>query len=403
MATRTEHATRAAAEEARPPFPLGGPTSASWREQALSRIAELRFLRDRLLDECGYDEATTRAIATSIGEHLDAAAAAAKGGSILRPRQFLAALTGSGVERVISQLDAVESELLRIAPPAYLTGELSGLVAHVQLHLRPNDPRRVRVEAIAARVFAEEDRRPDEAGPVLNEPERQSVISAVRAASLESRWKVSRLRSFRNVIVVASVVLTLAVVGMTIFAFEQPSQLPMCFIPANVVCTTSTTPVPAADRATAAGQESPSAQAAADDVMRKAASGWDVAVVELVGLVAAAIAAAAAVRNVQGTSTPYSLPLALAVLKLPTGALTALLGLLLMRGGFVPGLSALDTSAQIIAWALVFGYAQQLFTRLVDSQAQTVLDGAGGNAKSLPVPPPPVVAHDGAGRHGSSG
>ncbi len=67
--------------------------------------------------------------------------------------------------------------------------------------------------------------------------------------------------------------------------------------------------------------------------------------------------------TIRGTSTPYSLPVALALLKLPTGALTALLGLLLMRGNFVPGLSALDSSAQIIAWAIVFGYAQQLLTR----------------------------------------
>jgi hypothetical protein len=256
----------------------------------------------------------------------------------------------------------------------------------VQLHLRPNDPRRIRLEAIAAHSFAE-----DPEPHALSEPERQAVISAVRAASLESRWKVSRLRSFRNVIVVAFVFLALAAVGMVVFAFREPSQLPLCFIPANVVCTTSTTPVPRADQATAPGDQSPAAQAASDQVMRRVASGWDVAVVELVGLVAAAIAAAAAVRNVQGTSTPYSLPLALALLKLPTGALTALLGLLLMRGGFVPGLSALDTSAQIVAWALVFGYAQQLFTRLVDSQAQTVLDGAGGNTKSLPAPP--VVAN----------
>lgn len=36
---------------------------------------------------------------------------------------------------------------------------------------------------------------------------------------------------------------------------------------------------------------------------------------------------------------------------------------------------------QVLAWALVFGYAQQLSTRLVDQQGHTVLDsvrGAGG-------------------------
>jgi hypothetical protein len=64
------------------------------------------------------------------------------------------------------------------------------------------------------------------------------------------------------------------------------------------------------------------------------------------------------------------------------GAVTAVLGLLLMRRQFVPGLSALDTSAQILAWALVFGYAQQLFTRLVDQQAHAVLDGVRGGDKS---------------------
>jgi hypothetical protein len=58
---------------------------------------------------------------------------------------------------------------------------------------------------------------------------------------------------------------------------------------------------------------------------------------------------------------------------LPTGALTAFLGLLLIKAGFVPGLSALDSSAQIVAWAIVFGYAQELFTSLVDRQALTVL------------------------------
>ena len=56
------------------------------------------------------------------------------------------------------------------------------------------------------------------------------------------------------------------------------------------------------------------------------------------------------------------------------GALTAFLGLLLVRGGFIPGLSALDTPAQILSWALVFGFAQQLFTRMVDQQGQTVLN-----------------------------
>src|SRR4029077_11272616 len=103
-----------------------------------------------------------------------------------------------------------------------------------------------------------------------------------------------------------------------------------------------------------------------DDVVDQTVAPGDIFLVELIGMTAAAVAAAAALRNIRGSSEPYGVPIALAVLKLPTGALTAMLGLLLMRGGFVPGLSALDTSAQILAWAIVFGYAQQLLTRMVD-------------------------------------
>jgi hypothetical protein len=110
----------------------------------------------------------------------------------------------------------------------------------------------------------------------------------------------------------------------------------------------------------------------------------------VIGLAAAAVAAAAALRSIRGSSEPYGLPIALALLKLPLGALTAVLGLLLMRGQFVPGLTALDTTGQIIAWALVFGYGQQLFTQMVDRQAHTVLNavrGAGDRKENAPAPP----------------
>jgi hypothetical protein len=82
------------------------------------------------------------------------------------------------------------------------------------------------------------------------------------------------------------------------------------------------------------------------------------------------------------------LPVSLAALKLPTGAITAFLGLLLIRGEFIPGLTALDTSAQVLAWALIFGYAQQLFTRLVDQQGQAVLESVRPTDRAQPVSSP---------------
>jgi hypothetical protein len=180
---------------------------------------------------------------------------------------------------------------------------------------------------------------------------------------------------------------------VAVIGFLSPTLIPLCFAPedggtAVVVCPTaqsdpfSTSPQDVGASSTTQSQD-------IDNYVREAASPWDVFVVELVGLAAAAVAAAGAIRGIRGSSERSNLPVALAVLKLPTGAITAFLGLLLMRGQFVPGLSALDTSAQILAWALVFGYAQQLFTRLVDRQGQTVLDSVRGADKQKPDVSPP--------------
>ena len=99
----------------------------------------------------------------------------------------------------------------------------------------------------------------------------------------------------------------------------------------------------------------------------------DTLIVQFAGIMGATVAAVFALRKVRGTTDPYSVPVALAVLKLPTGALTAVLGLLMIRGGFVPGFTGLDSAAQVIGWAIIFGYAQELFTAVVDRQAANVL------------------------------
>ena len=285
-------------------------------------------------------------------------------------------LGGASVERVNSQLDAAETDLLRLAPDPYLRGALPSLLAHVRAHLPQGDPRREQVEAIAHGAAARRKSR-------WATWARDQALSAVRAASLESRREIRRVRNFRNLLLVSALILTLCVAGVTVLGVSSPETMPMCFAPddAAVVCPTSAvaidqTPV-GPDRSSESVQAAATVdQAEVDEKVRDTATSWDIPIVEIVGLLAAALASAFAMRSIQGTSTPYSLPVALAVLKLPSGALTAVLGLLLMRGGFVPGLSALDSSAQIIAWAIVF-YSQQLITRLVDQQANTVLENVG--------------------------
>jgi hypothetical protein len=168
----------------------------------------------------------------------------------------------------------------------------------------------------------------------------------------------------------------LLAVGVAVMGFLFPTVVSVCFQPEKggqtlVVCPTAQSVLGSA------GEPGPTI-VRVNDVIAKTVKREDLLVIEAIGLTAAALAAAAALRGIRGSSEPYGLPVVLAALKLPTGAITAFLGLLLMRGQFAPGLSALDTPAQIIAWAVIFGYAQQLFTHFVDQQAHTVLNAVRG-------------------------
>jgi hypothetical protein len=112
---------------------------------------------------------------------------------------------------------------------------------------------------------------------------------------------------------------------------------------------------------------------------RRAPSGGDAFFVELLGVFSAALIGALAIRKMRGTSTPYAIPLASLLVKLPAGAMTAVGGLLLMRAGVLGPPVAMSATPQVLAYTLVLGASQQTFTRLIDRQAQNVLDAIPSN------------------------
>jgi hypothetical protein len=93
------------------------------------------------------------------------------------------------------------------------------------------------------------------------------------------------------------------------------------------------------------------------------------------GILGGAMSATFAIQRLRVTPVPISkdLKVWLAFLKLPAGALTAIGGLILISGRFIPGLTDLDTQGTILAYAIVLGVAQQLVTRIVDQKAEDVL------------------------------
>jgi hypothetical protein len=327
----------------------------AWGQRALTRISELRTLANLMARLAGNENQDAAALAEDARQHLRVAKE-----SIEPPDGGSSRRTSGWVDRVVTNTNAAACLIIRFAPLREVQAMLPDLVAIVDEQLPAGDLRRINADDILRRIQKANGTKP--AG--LTEEERGGIVVAVRAAYSALEREYVRIRSFRNIVFGVTACLAIVAAAIALTTAVHPTVLPICFTPeSKVVCATG---------------EAPFAGGDLDDAAKNVVSRWDYIVLEVVGLVAAAIAAAAALRQINGTSTPFAVPVALAVLKLPTGALTAVLGLLLMRGQFVPGLSNLDTSAQILAWAVVFGYAQQLFTRLVDERGQAVLQAVGG-------------------------
>jgi hypothetical protein len=395
--------------------PVGGPVWVAWREGTLTRAKELEALADwvRSRNPDEHDAILGAAIRLHLRAARDAATA-----KPLDPPSRLRLLPfrrgGPLMERASSNLDAAEAHILNIAPADYVLGQMPCLLRHVRAHLPANDPGRQHFERIVRSVGADDVDLPPGPGPAAGrfaarregrqaeellrtrwriiDNARGEIVTTVRAASSAALREHIRLRSFRNVVVATAVFMTLLAVAVALTGFLQRSLIPLCFAPEEAGTAVVVCPTAQSDRFTPSQDGGPAVGSTAvrdiDDVVATTTRTQDLLIVELVGLTAAAIATAAAIRRIRGSSERYGLPVALAALKLPTGALTAFLGLLLMRGQFVPGLSALDNSAQILAWALVFGYAQQLFTRLVDQQGQSVLNSVRVPDEPRPAPAP---------------
>jgi hypothetical protein len=150
--------------------------------------------------------------------------------------------------------------------------------------------------------------------------------------------------------------------------------MPLCFTPSATAAAAAAAATGATAGGAAAGGQSEGSTTFCPSGDRQAPSSGDVVIVSGLGLLGGSLAAAFAIRKVRGSATPYDVPIALAVLKVPSGALTAVVGILLLGGGFVPGFSELDSQRQILAYALLFGYAQQLGTRFIDDRAKAIVN-----------------------------
>ena len=243
---------------------------------------------------------------------------------------------------------------------------------------------------------------------------RGALAAALQTAYAHIAAEYQRLRRFEWTIIGSTVLILGLVALLALLGWQEPQVVPLCFPDPDETTTTTagTTPpvttdvvvesdAPAADLTggaqttttfaerrpvcpsrdhpaapgTDADADAGSGGASAGAADESPSSSGDVATVVLFGLIGASLTSVPfVVRRAPPTSVPISgIRVAQAALKGALGMLSAVVGLLFLRAGVVPGFTQVDTRSQILIYAIVFGAAQQLATRAVDSRSNPLI------------------------------
>jgi hypothetical protein len=229
-------------------------------------------------------------------------------------------LTGAEIDEAWRAVHAAEEQMVLALPDAAVSAQVPELAAGVRTQLPANDERASGYLQTLAAIST--------TGHVDREQ-----LKAIRATLNDLRDEsFANVRGFRNVALGAVVALTAVAIALV---FDAPGDewLPIC--------------APKAKECATVGQ------------------------IEIVGALGGLLGVVAALYSFQGGSGPYALPAVLAVLKVPAGALTGLLGAMWMQSEQF-GLKS-HPGSSVLAYVALFGFAQQAITTFADRQAGQIL------------------------------
>jgi len=282
---------------------------------------------------------------------------------------------GTSIEQAYRSLHAARVFLVELLTKEQIGELVPSVQAGIATSLPPTDSRRLAIEKLGRGCDPDPD-----------------VLTARVQVGLDLLYESSdeahqRIRVFRNILLSAAALIAVFMLGFVLIVSWNPTTIPLCFTPNATAAVAAQSPDSIGKIVCPHGEF--------NGRLRDFPAAQDIAIIAGLGLLGGALASAIAVRKLTGRATPYGVPTALALLKVPTGALTAVSGILLLGGGFVPGLSELDSQRQIVAYALVLGYAQQVVTRLIDDRANALLNavpvkGPDSPPQTASVPGPPA-------------
>ncbi|WP_369213345.1 hypothetical protein [Streptomyces flavofungini] len=186
-----------------------------------------------------------------------------------------------------------------------------------------------------------------------------AVASLLKAAYAVQEERAVRSRNFRNRLIRTGCALTLLLVATVVLAGVRPGAVPVC---------------------------DPGGSGASGTCLTSGrADAWDVGLVMLLGMLGAAMHVVGRLQKMGGSWNAYNLPFYQELVKLPIGALTAVIGLLLVGTSGLLVVEEPGSWRAVVAYAVVFGLAQMALTRSLDHGAEQLLasDPGPDEAKQL--------------------
>lgn len=250
--------------------------------------------------------------------------------------------SGSSQERAWLSLHEAEAELDEMLFHPELEAQAHDLLAQAELLLKPGDER---VKVVSDALGRADDARA-RPGPL----ESVTVAHLSRAVydAMDRRFAESRACRDR---IIGLTLISLVALGVVMAAFATNA------IPLEVE-----------------GPTLPSALRVA-------------LLVPLFGAIGALIIGIPPLAKVTGTWKPFGLQLYQMLLKVTLGPVFAIVGVMLLQSGLIPGVQPATSMrfSDLLVWALVFGATQQVVTRAIDSRvAGIAFDQPTGRAVGVP-------------------
>jgi hypothetical protein len=299
----------------------------TWRGRVLNEAERL----ESQLAACA-DDAGRAAVEPAVRASIERARAAA----LTRKRQLRDWFTGVSFDKAWSALQEADELLTQCLPSPELRAATADLLADLEARLTPGDTRlqKYREELETCGKSSDADLTPGELA---------TIRAARHTANTAAYVAQGVVRRWRNLLFAVGAAVLAVAVALAIIAAAVHDFLPL------------------------------------EDGHGGANQVWQI---ELMGAFGGAIGAVLAVNRFSGYTDPNGLPLYQALLRIPMAAAVSLLGVILLQSKVLDALQPQQADI-VLAYAVLFGYAQEPLLRTIDRKAGEVLGPARGKDDPL--------------------